>query len=154
YVSKFTFLRRTIISLIFFLPVLVWGNELVDTSKITLRGTDITLEQAFQEVEKQTGYTILYGQSTVKGDTKVTVDMQEASLSSVMATLLKGTGIAWRLSDRNIVLMRKAADRQSDEVRGQVTDSTGNPISGASIRVIDARGIPNDQATVTDIKGN
>lgn len=137
---------------ILLLPLLAWARDPADTLNITLRGQGITLEQAFQQIEQQTGYTFIYGRPTLDGSAKVSVDLNGATLSQAMDVLLKGRPVQWQVKGRNVVLSRKpqeapaggrgqtggpfeAGGVQQETLRGRVTDSLGKGLEGVIVEV-------------------
>lgn len=155
--------------LILLLPLLAWARGPADTLKITVQGKGITLEQAFQQVEKQTGYTFVYGKPTLDGSMRVSLDLRNMQLNQVMAVLLKDRNVQWQVLEKNIVLSRRPFPHRTPEgtdgtapygdivmqesVRGQVVDSLGHALVGATVRVLDASGRRGPLATTTDREG-
>lgn len=118
--------------------------------KITLQVKDVDIQTAFERIEKQSGYRILYNQALLKGIGRVSVNARNEPVREVLNKLLEATPLAYEVMDNElIVLKRKNAGPQDVKVTGKVTDATGAPVPGATVHV---KGT--STGTVTDAEGN
>ena len=119
------------------------------SAQVSLSMQDASLEQVMKEVEKQTGYLLVYHDNIDLRQT-VSVEISNASITDALNTIFSGRKISYRLSGSNISLypMEEKAS-VSRPVRGRITDMTGEPIIGASVMV---EGTTN--GVITDIDGN
>lgn len=121
-------------------------------SKISLRLQQADLKKALTLIEKQSNVRFLYNQNVVKNVGKVSVNASNEALVKVLNDLLEGTGVSYKLLEDDLVVLNFDDEffAPADiKVTGTVTDSSGNPIPGASVLV---KGTKN--GTSTDAAGN
>lgn len=121
-----------VLTLMFCLSV---GQAHAQTAPVTLRVSDVPLEQVLNQIEKQTSYLFVYDKN-VDVARKVSVAVSATPLKSVLATLLQPAGIAYAVENTSIVLTQKSSESQKPAaVKGVVTDAAGQPIIGAAVVV-------------------
>lgn len=160
------------------LLILFWVAGLLHVSAatfsqtVTLQGKAVPLAEVFDSLRKQTGYSVFGFQSAFQGTRPVTVDAQDMPLEKFLNLVLEGQPLTAEVKDDAIVLSRRksswilrarSAESGPDteislvfaypEVRGRVVDSLGNPLIGASVRVLDAAGRRTSLQTSTDRDG-
>lgn len=125
--------------------------------KITLSKRSVTLEQLFNEITKQTGYSVFYADSKLDQNHKLTVDFRNTPLENVLEQSFKNLELSYSIKDRNILVkkkepsfLEKVIERfQRIDVRGRVVDGKNQPLSGATINVKNSV-----QGAKTDARGN
>lgn len=132
-------------------------------AKISIKGKDITLAAIFKNIKVQTGLTVFYSNKLLDDTEKISVDFNQADLSEVMNTTLKGKLLIWQLKQKYIVLQKgttpvkihsdkpadiPAKETTKDKHNGKVTDEQGLNIPGVGVKV---KGTT--IATVTDQSG-
>jgi TonB-linked SusC/RagA family outer membrane protein len=112
------------------------------SQQVTLKKQNATLEEVFKEIRKQTGYNFLFTSSTLQNARKVSIDVQKASLTEVMAICAKGQDFTYQITGKSIVVKENtkllyAAMTPPDFVliRGKITNEKGEPLVGAAVRV-------------------
>ncbi len=143
--------------------------------RITLKADRLSLERVLKRIRAQSGYAIIYNHEYLKAARPVTVDIDGQELAEAMPRILAGQPFDYVLEDRMITLVPKAkrfsvinviSSERSDEksppktlilalpqVKGKIVDSLGNPLVGASIRVLNADGKRTTLQTTTDSHG-
>jgi TonB-linked SusC/RagA family outer membrane protein len=125
--------------------------------KVTLSADNITFEEFFNQLKKQTGYSFLLKDGLIPADQKIAVHVNDVPLEQVLDQVLKPLSLSYKM-DNKIVYILKAVPATlipinnafpPIDIHGQVTDSLGNPLAGASITVKGSR-----KGTQTDAKGN
>lgn len=122
---------------------------------LTLKQTNVTIQTALKEIEKQTSMSIVYNANDISVDKIVSINVDRKSLDYTMNQLFKGTGITYAVVDKHIILSQKKSQRDSQDkvsikVTGQVTDAASNEsLIGVSVKV---RGT--STGTITDMNGN
>ena len=102
---------------------------------ITLQADNISLEQLFTEIEKQTDVKFLYRYENVAGK-KLKIDAENVSLAVVLDEALHGNNLKYTLMENNlIVVASESVALQGITVTGVVTDTGGDPLPGVSVRV-------------------
>lgn len=140
--------------ILIFISALVMAQE----GRVTVTGRDITLKQAFDQIEAQSDYTIAYNVSRVDVNRKVSVNMKNKALREVLATLLKGSGLTYKINEKHIVILPESKESVSSQnreklsqtVRGVIRDAnSGEPLPYATVWINGS-----DKGTVTDSSGH
>jgi TonB-linked SusC/RagA family outer membrane protein len=117
---------------------------------VSINGKDLTLQQVFASVEKQTGFVVFLNQEMFdEFSKKVSLHVNNMPLSSLLDIIFKERPIDYVIQGKTIILSRKATPVVKDAglvlfpppkpVKGKVTDENGQPLAGASISVKNAK---------------
>ncbi len=102
---------------------------------ISLSLKNVTMERAMDQIEAKSGYSFLVADKSLDLNKRVDINARDMALSHVLEQLLQGTGISYKIIDRQIIL--SPVDNSSAEnsfiLKGFVTDGHGEPIIGAYI---------------------
>lgn len=140
------------------------GQEMLD-SKVTLNLSNVSLESALTELEKNTHVKFSYNSRTLKLSQKVNIVANSEALSSVLNKLLKPLNIKYVQVSNRIVLRRddtqslgfiqeselntKDKLRPADiTIKGVVTDEKGEGLPGVNVIIKNTV-----KGTMTDAKG-
>lgn len=116
-----------------------------------------TVQNVINQIEKQTGYKFFYN-NQIDLTRHVNITAHKEDMSKVLKKLFDGTDISYKVIDQTIVLFKANHSQKEStpvstpnkkKVHGQVLDVHGDPIIGATIKVMGK----NSQGTVTDIDG-
>lgn len=126
------------------------------TAKVTIKKTNSSILEVLNEIEHQTNYLFIYS-NEVNVKRMVSIDVNKKTLANVLSDLFSKNNIQYELEGNHIVLSRNATGKSYStqqskagrKVSGKITDKTGEPIIGASIKV---KG--ETTGTITDINGN
>ncbi len=118
------------------------------SKNITLELSNVTVEQAINQIEEKSDYHFLYNKDIVDVSQRVSLSVKNASINEVCKLLFTNTNISYILDQNQIVLNRKMNSESNNQIKGIVRDKTGLPIPGVSIS-IQGRQI----GTVTDSEG-
>ncbi len=147
--------RKVTFFMLFCLVTMMYSIN-VQAQKVTLPTKAKTTQLIIGEIERQTGYKFFYNNNMVNLSRHVLIRAKNENLSSVLDQLFTGTDINYKIIGKTIVLTKDdapkqqyRANRQKQKVTGQVTDSNGEPIIGASII---EQGSSN--GTISDLEGN
>ena len=125
-------------------------------ARISLEMRNATVEEVLNEIETRSEFHFLYNSKLIDVDRKVTVDVDANNIESVLKILFDGTDVTYKISDKQIVLQRKAwsesasaprIEQSEKRITGTVMDALG-PVAGANVIV---KGTTN--GTVTDVDG-
>lgn len=95
---------------------------------------------------------INYDRSIFDADARASIDAKDITLQQALTRLLAGKRIGFKEAGRNtIVLYRLPAPQRPGRITGKVVDDKGEPLIGASIRIIGSSG---SHATQSDNDGN
>ncbi|HEY1062664.1 MAG TPA: SusC/RagA family TonB-linked outer membrane protein, partial [Daejeonella sp.] len=128
--------------------------------KITISRHNAPVEQVLKEIKKQTGYLFFYNQEWIKQVKAVDIDVKQASIDEVLKICFYNQPVNYSIVDKTIILSKKELftpnaeipifkETPPKEVKGKITDATGETLPGVSVRV---KGT--NTGTTTDINGN
>ena len=111
--------------------------------KITLSKKQISLEQLFREVAKQTGYQIFYADKSLDAQKRIDVNFKNTTLTEVMELCLQKQDLSYAIEDKSIVIRVKeksildkvVAYMNAMDVNGRVLDETGQGLPKATIKI-------------------
>ena len=143
----------------------------VNAQTLSLNFKNTPLDKVFDEVEKQSGYSFLYGRRLLLTATPVTVDVRNVSLETALNAIFAYEPLTYKISDKQIILSAKTRipDKQvtngindqlspPPQVTGRILSESGDPIPGVSISLKGGKlvGITDEhgQFTLLDIPDN
>ena len=145
---------------IFFLILSVFSVLASETysqsKKLNLDIRDATVQEVLSSIEEQSEFYFLYSEKVIDVNRKVTLNVENKNVETVLNTLFDGTSVAYTIKDRIIVLSTPdiidktlEAVWQQATITGQVTDENGGVLPGVTVIV---KGTT--QGTVTDADGS
>lgn len=137
--------------------VLLGTSVGAQAQKVSLNMNSTTISKAMSALHKQTGYSFVYNADALRTDRKISVHATD--LRQAVDQIIDGSGLEYDIRDKNIILRKKVngssnANQRTQQsknrtVKGRVTDSNGDPIIGATIKVKGA-----NTGTISDLDGN
>lgn len=125
---------------------------------VTFSGRNVPLEKIFADVEKQTGYFILYTGKTLQSTRPVTVSAKDMALRDFLDVIFHGQPLKYTMASKTITVSTPEPvavlpyipkpETVDETISILVNDSLGKPLSGATINVINRK-----IAGMTDAKG-
>lgn len=111
--------------------------------KLTFSGKNVTIDNLFKEVEKQTGYRILYATNMLNDETKVSVNFRNVPLEKVLSHILKDKALTYKIEQKTILIKKEepsfldkiSAIFTSSRFNGRIVDENKNPLVGATVTV-------------------
>lgn len=121
-----------------------------NSSKITIKRKNISLQEALAEVRKLTHMSISYNDSQLPVN-RISLDIEKQPLEQALKVILKGTGFTCLIKDNYIMIVpeQNIKKAKSRNISGNVVDAKGEPLIG--VTVIE-KGTTN--GAVTDLDGN
>ena len=121
-----------------------------NSSKITIKRKNISLQEALAEVRKLTHMSISYNDSQLPVN-RISFDIEKQPLEQALKVILKGTGFTYLIKDNYIMIVpeQNIKKAKSRNISGNVVDAKGEPLIG--VTVIE-KGTTN--GAVTDLDGN
>ena len=129
--------------------LLLAGNLAVNAQKVTFNGEQVSLKQAFEQIESVSKYKIAYNTAQLDVNRKVTLNQKDTDVLQVLDQLLAGTGCTYKVNENYIGITSQQTGAVK-KVHGVVKDVNGEPIIGANVVV---KGNPSN-GTITDLNGN
>jgi TonB-linked SusC/RagA family outer membrane protein len=138
--SKILLVMKLVIILITVACLQVSASALAQ-KKVTLNEKDAPLEKVFNDIRQQTGYNFLYELNILNGTSKVTINVKDANLQDVLNLCLANQPLVYTIAGNNIGVKKKEiqnvhpASAQPKEIKGEVLNKQGVPLSGASVLI-------------------
>ena len=144
-------MKMTALLLLVALFQLQANNTYSQKSKISMSMEDATIESIFEQIEKTTDYNILYKNSILDIDKRVSINVDKVKIETLMDLVLKETNVSYEIRRKLIVLLEKEKKPalikenpvspnllkavQTTTITGTVTDQQNVPLGGVSIVV-------------------
>ena len=138
----------------------LWANSFMNPSqqviKLSSKMQDVIVQEVLASVEQQTDYHFTYNPMQIGADRRVTIDLNNKSVTEILDELFLGKKVQYVVEGNNIVLfadnkkaeVKDIVQQKSKIVTGTVLDVTGMPVIGANVTV---KGTT--QGTITDMDG-
>lgn len=115
--------------------------------RVTLSVKNATIKEVFRQIQKQTGLNVIVNEKLLSKMGRIRIDVQNAPVAEVLNQCLGGAHLAYAIVDGTIVvkpeqpaaaetIVSAPAPPPQVDVRGRIVDEQGNPLSGATIRVV------------------
>lgn len=127
------------------------------SARLTLDMDNATVAEVLSTIEKETQFYFTYSVEEINTRSKVSVRAENESIEAVLNQIFRSDQVRYIINDRHIALFKAASkgktaapapQQKTLTVKGQVKDTHGEPVVGASIVV---KGTTN--GTVTDMDG-
>ncbi|WP_177230347.1 SusC/RagA family TonB-linked outer membrane protein [Chitinophaga sp. CF118] len=116
------------------------------SQSITYSCQNESLENVFKVIRQQTGYLVFYDQNELDVSKRVSLNVKDLPLESLMRQILKGMPLSYSFEDKTIIVTKRSmvsqmlADIPAPVVpqllTGSLKDENGNPIEQASITLL------------------
>lgn len=130
----------------------------VAQTRISLSLKGVTLEKAFAEIEKRSGYTVFYNVEVLRtaGGGLLTLDVKDATIEDVMHQCLKGLPLGFSIQDKTIFVKKEASRAElitpvapkPQTFSGVVKEESGVPLAGATVLIAKLK-----KSALTDMEG-
>jgi TonB-linked SusC/RagA family outer membrane protein len=115
---------------------------------VTLSGRDLSVQQVFDAVKRQTHYSIFYDKDLLSGSKPVSIKAKNMPLNEFLATALKNQPFDFYIENQTIFIKKKPAQEavvitrpeenampSRPPVTGVITGPDGKPLAGANVLV-------------------
>ena len=109
--------------------------------QVTLKVDNQPIKNVLALIERKTGYAVGYNANLAGMDRLVSVNLHGASISAAMQSVLRGSGLGYKITGCQILIFQKAQSAttrggagQEITASGTVTDATGNPLMGVTVK--------------------
>eukprot|EP01093_Parvamoeba_rugata_P015061 TRINITY_DN5144_c0_g1_i1.p1 TRINITY_DN5144_c0_g1~~TRINITY_DN5144_c0_g1_i1.p1 ORF type:complete len:612 (+),score=141.54 TRINITY_DN5144_c0_g1_i1:1993-3828(+) len=134
-----------------------FANTTIAQTKIDVNVKNVTLEELFKDIQSKSEFIFFYKDNVLKYN--VTLNVKNASVTTILDSALKGTNLTYKVNDRQIVVKENLSsldqgrhiktNQQEKTITGKVLDDTGNPLMGATVQIKGA-----NIGVATDFDGN
>ncbi|SKB62492.1 TonB-linked outer membrane protein, SusC/RagA family [Parapedobacter luteus] len=133
----------------------------VHAQKVTLHSEKVAIQQILRELRKQTDYSFIYREQDIAKSMPITIHVEAEEILDVLPRIVAGQPFTYTVANGVITLQPKPTaivKRVGEanglilaypEVRGRVVDSLGDPLEGASVRVLNIEGKRTTLQTLT-----
>ena len=98
---------------------------------------EMSIDEVFKVVSKQSKFSFLYPQELFKDAPKVNLKEGEILLNQLLTNIFSNGDTSFRLSDNNVIIVEKSNPKQLEiqkiKISGTVLDESGQPLPGASV---------------------
>lgn len=146
-------------TIIFIFTLFLFSSVMAQNTdkKITIQNKEISLKDAFLQIEKQTVYSIAYEQSTLNLKKKISLSLKDADINKVLKEVLKDTNHGYRIKGYHIIVSPSKEREKPQEnklltqtMKGIVVDeSSEQPIAFANVNIVNG----NNLGATTDSLG-
>lgn len=156
--------KLTILAFLFGMMSLSASTTYSQNKKITLDLEGATLLDVIKQIESQSEFVFIYKSESVNLNKRVSISMEETTVDKILESVLINSGIKFEINKKQIILtpdhtIPPASDvkvlseefqqLQKKEIRGNVKDTKGMPLPGATVMVPGTT-----TGTITDADGN
>jgi len=138
-VHKFLLVMKLTLMLTLFFAINAASAVYSQKTRLTLNLKSVTLEKAFDAIEKETGYSFFYHLDRIDLDKRVSINVKDKPITEVLDKILDFSRVDYRIIDKSIIIMQakevleRNAQQKSITVTGKVVDKSGEPIAGANV---------------------
>lgn len=138
------------------ITVLLQASAKGYSQKINLNRKNTSLKHVLQSIEKQTDYVFFYDNKDVQA-AKVSIDVKNATIEQALNQCFSDLPLIFKIVEKNIVIKERDESLTGQlgnvfilpaEIKGKVTDNSGQPLFGVSVKVDGT-----DRGTVTNENG-
>ncbi|SMC65747.1 TonB-dependent receptor [Pedobacter africanus] len=128
------------LTLILLLTALMHVHAAGYAQKITLVSRNVPLTEVLKEIRKQSGYSFVYNQKSLKSARNVNLNVKDLDIHEVLQLCFKEQPFTYEVLMKTVIIKEfkgeKPLTQQADmKVTGTVTDVKGISIPGVSVRV-------------------
>lgn len=132
--------------------------------QVTLSGKNLSLQQVFSAVKKQTGYVVFGNEELFSVPKTFSLSVNKVTPNELLDQVLKDLPFEYSISGKTVFISKKTLSAPQHIVTGQpiniqITDTDGKPLAGAIVvnkntrfsAVTDAKGLLSMQAKAGDV---
>lgn len=136
---------------------LITGNGYSQT--ITLSLKKVSLEKAFKEIKKQSGYNFVYTRDQIKKSNSVSIQLKSASLKQVLDSCFINQPLTYVIDEKHVIIKDRGVNQSSasttnppiilrTHITGKVVNDKGEALIGATVAIVGS-----NKATATNENG-
>ncbi len=165
-VGSYEFLLKMKLLIIFLMLGILQSTASVysQQQKLALQFENATLVDVFEEIEQNSEFTFLYSNEDVESVKGINLRVANATVDQILDACFTGTALTYTVNDRLVIIKQADSpvlikdkvkseletEQQKKEIKGKVTDQSGDPLPGVNVVVKGASNI----GTITDFEGN
>ncbi len=135
---KFWKIMKLTVVLMIFGMVQISATTYSQNVKLNLKRGQNTLQHVFNEIEKQSTFTIFYQDDMVNLDKEITQSIEGGELIEVLDLALQGTGLTYKINEKIIIILEEQNSRAIQQdvsitVKGKVIGLDGEALPGVNV---------------------
>ena len=145
-VKKWICMMKISVFLFFFSSIHLFASDSYsDITRLTIHMEQVKIKDVLMQIEEQSEFYFLYNGKLVDVDKTVSVKAENQSITDVLAQLFDSKEVAYKVVDRQIVLLPSSLDTdlnvapqsrsQAISITGTVTDAMNEPLIGVNVQV-------------------
>ena len=152
---KKKWINRTFIAMLCLIGLFPVQLSAQNNRQININKQNVPFEEIVRDVESQTDYTFMFSTEIGRGIGRISVNVANASIKSLMDLLLAGKPYTYQIEGKVVILRVKSQPAQSPgtqkpvKISGVVAEANGKPLPGAAVLVKGSQ-----RGVVTDENGN
>jgi len=143
----------------FLFTIIFSARAMTTYSQVTIKATNMPLEQVLKDIRKQSGYVFFYDGKDISG-IQVNLNVQNATIEIALDACLKNQPITYGIEDKTVFLKKKLMPHTLKNgastppttanitVSGRVIDENNQPLAGATVSIKNS-----NLSTITDRNG-
>ncbi len=156
-IKKLFLVMRTTLFILLISFCTVSAKSFSQTQKITLELKNASLSEVFDEIERQTNFSVFYKKDQIKDDRIISISRKNTDLKSILEEVLRDQNVDFKVLQNEIVITPKSSfinengtqAQQQKTITGKVTDKSGSPMPGVTVVEVST-----NNGTITDAEGN
>ena len=143
WLKKYFLIMRLTSLLILILTLQLSASVWSQTTTLSVKLKNSTLQELFIQIEKNSNYRFFYNNDEVDVNQKISVDVEEKTVGKILTAALEGLPYSFKEMENKLILIERtgvpsnfpASNQQQKSVSGKVTDSSGGSLPGVSVVV-------------------
>ena len=134
--------------------ICVFSGTPCNSQTVTLSLNDVSIQKAFKEIKKQTGYSFVYTTEQIKKANPVSIHIKDASLNEALDICFTNQPLTFIIDKKYIIVKDRTIQTNSPpaeigiDITGKVVNEDNDPVIGATVAVEGS-----NMAIATDSKG-
>jgi len=138
-VHKFLLVMKLTLILTLFFALNAASAVYSQKTRLTLNLKSVTLEKAFDVIEKETGYSFFYNLDMIDLNKKISINVTDKPITEVLDKILDFSRVDYRIIENSIIIMqaREVLEQKNQQksitITGKIVEKNGDPIAGANV---------------------
>lgn len=144
--SSISLIKPSLYIILLFISTSIFSQN----QTVSIKGTGLTIKSVFEQIEKQTGFTIAYDESILDANKRINKEIKTTKLSDVLKEILTDTRLEFVIQNKHIIIRSKnrtsrdnrlednsnISNEKSKKITGIVRDENGIPIPGVTVVIV------------------
>ncbi|WP_372652560.1 SusC/RagA family TonB-linked outer membrane protein, partial [Draconibacterium sp.] len=157
---KLLLIMRLTLVLICCIILQATASSYSQTTRLNVNIENGTLQDLFKNIKEQSEFTFVYNVNDIEKLDNISCSFSETTVEGILNECLEGTNMTYEVRDKVIIIVPTDSTKiekeildepipQKKQIRGTVTDETGEPVPGVSV-VVKGTTV----GIITDLNGN